>query len=78
MVAYDVSLCNIIFLDIEPITKDKGIKEFGVIYRDDELCTPSTADIKNFIEKIDTKFLAGHNFIDFDLNLLKKLLYLTI
>ncbi len=72
------SLYNIIFLDIES-TKQKKIQEFGIVYQDEKLKTSSLSEINNFIKDSNTHFMAGHNFINFDYEILKNTsLFLTI
>ena len=66
------NLQNIIFCDIEVNTKTKKVEEIGLIYKDDELKTTSFSKCKEFIKGIDSKYIAGHNFIDFDMEILKK------
>jgi len=61
-----VSTQNILFLDIEAIknTEPIKIKELGLVYGDDTLKTSSIAEAKAFIEACDSKYIAGHNFIE--------------
>ena len=61
-----------IFLDLEVYKKTKKIKEFGLIYKDDELKTSSLQEVKEFIKKCDSLYICGHNLIDFDLEILKE------
>ena len=63
---------NPIFLDLEVNKKTKKIKEFGLIYKDNELKTSSLQKVKEFVKKCDTTYICGHNFIDFDLEILKE------
>ncbi len=71
MVAVTTKLCNIVFLDIEA-DKQKKIHEFGVVFNDTTLKTSSVAKIKKFIQNSNTQFIAGHNFKDFDLEIIKE------
>ena len=72
---------NIIFIDLEVNTKKKDIKELGLVYQNNELKTTSILDAKEFINKFNQKckYICGHNFVDFDLEILKTTsLYNTI
>lgn len=71
MVALNSTQCNIIFLDIEA-TKEKKIQELGIVHLESHLKTSSMLEIKEFIKDIDTNFISGHNFIRFDLGILKE------
>ncbi len=63
---------NIVFCDIEANIKTKKINEIGLFYKDLELKTSSVEESKNFIDTCKTNFISGHNFIDFDLRILKE------
>lgn len=54
---------NIIFSNLEV---NKKIKELGLIYKDDNLKTTSIEESCSFINSFDYKYIAEHNFIDFD------------
>ncbi len=62
---------NIIFLDIEVSTQTKKIRELGMVYKNRHHNTPAIKEAKNFIKLCNTKYICGHNFIDFDLEILK-------
>ena len=71
MVALDLESCNIVFLDIEA-TKEKKIKELGLVYQDKQLKTTSISKAYEFIKHFDVNFISGHNFINFDFEILKQ------
>ncbi|MDO8454132.1 MAG: RecQ family ATP-dependent DNA helicase, partial [Sulfurimonas sp.] len=62
---------NIIFCDIEASKTTNKIHELGFIYKDRELRTSSISQSIDFISSIKSDFIAGHNFINFDLEKLK-------
>lgn len=62
---------DIIFCDLEVNKKTKKINELGLIYKNNKLKTTSIDETKSFIKSLDSKYIAGHNFIDFDLNIIK-------
>lgn len=62
----------IIFCDLEASIKTKKINEIGLVYQDRELKTTSIEECKGFIESCDSQFIAGHNFIDFDMRFIKE------
>lgn len=62
---------NIIFCDIEASIKTKKINEVGLVYKNSNFKTSSIEEAKKFISICKTDFISGHNFIDFDLNILK-------
>ena len=62
---------NIIFCDIEASIKTKKINEVGLVYKNSNFQTSSIEEAKKFISICKTDFISGHNFIDFDLNILK-------
>ncbi|TLS95151.1 DEAD/DEAH box helicase [Aliarcobacter cibarius] len=64
-------LNNIIFCDIEASIKTKKINEVGLVYKNSNFKTSSIEEAKKFISICKTDFISGHNFIDFDLNILK-------
>ena len=61
----------IIFCDLEVSKSTNKICELGFVYKDKELKTSEILKSIEFINSIDSKFIAGHNFIDFDLEKLK-------
>ena len=63
---------NIIFCDIEANIKTKKINEIGLVYKSNELKTTSIEESFAFINSYKTNFISGHNFIDFDLKILKE------
>lgn len=69
MVQVDLSVCNLLFVDIEATVKERKIQEVGIVYKDQELRTSSLAEIKQFIQKCETGFIVGHNFAEFDYTL---------
>ncbi len=62
---------NVIFLDIEATTRAQ-IKELGVVWRDNTLKSTSVTDIDIFIQNTNKSFICGHNFIRFDMDILKE------
>ena len=63
---------NIIFLDIEVSTKTKKIYELGMVHKKMEHNTPGIEVTTNFMMLCtSSKYICGHNFIDFDLEILK-------
>ena len=65
-------LCDIIFCDIEASVKTKKVQEIGLLYKNKELKTSSLQEGILFISNCDTRYIAGHNFIDFDMEILRK------
>ena len=63
---------NIIFLDIEVSITTKKILELGMVYKKIEHNTPSIEASTSFIKLCGAKYICGHNFIDFDLEILKE------
>lgn len=63
---------NIIFCDIEANTKTKKVQEIGLLHQDKELKTSSIQESIAFINLCDSSYIAGHNFIDFDMEILKE------
>ncbi|HIP11478.1 MAG TPA: RecQ family ATP-dependent DNA helicase [Arcobacter sp.] len=62
---------NIIFLDLEVSKKTKKIYELGMVYKSFSHNTPAIKETKNFIKLCNARFICGHNFIDFDLEVIK-------
>ncbi len=62
---------NIIFLDIEVSKKSKKILELGMVYKKMEHNTPGIKVTTNFVNLCNAQYICGHNFIDFDLEILK-------
>lgn len=62
---------NIIFCDLEVNKKTKKINELGLIYKENKLKTTSIEESRTFINSFDSKYIAGHNFINFDLEIIK-------
>ena len=62
---------TIIFLDIEVGTHTKKIHELGMVYKNRHHNTPAVKEATNFIKLCNAKYICGHNFIDFDLEILK-------
>ncbi len=70
---------DIIFCDIEANIKTKKIQEIGFLYKGRELKTSSLKEASSFVELCSSKYIAGHNFIDFDIKILKETsFYLSI
>ena len=65
------NLKDIIFLDLEVDKKTKKIKELGLVYSTEELKSFSIEESKLFLMNKNVHFICGHNFIDFDLEILK-------
>ncbi len=62
----------IIFCDLEVDKSTNKIYELGFVYKDKELKTKEILQSVEFINSLDSEFIAGHNFIAFDLEKLKK------
>jgi len=62
---------SIIFLDIEVNKQTKKIYELGMVYKNRYHNTPAIKEITNFIKLCNAQYICGHNFIDFDLKILK-------
>ncbi len=63
---------NIIFLDIEVSLNTKKIYELGMVHKKMEHNTPGIKETTNFMMLCTSaKYICGHNFIDFDLEILK-------
>jgi len=62
---------NIIFLDIEVDTKTKKIYELGMVYKTLSHNAPGIMETTNFIKLCNARYVCGHNFVDFDLEILK-------
>jgi ATP-dependent DNA helicase RecQ len=65
-------LHNIIFCDIEAHTKTKKVEEIGLLYKGRELRTSSLEQTSSFLTLCNSNYIAGHNFIDFDMEILKE------
>ena len=63
---------NILFIDLEVSKSKKVIEEIGLVLLDKELKTSSVVQSKNFIEGYKPTYIAGHNFIDFDLKYIQE------
>lgn len=63
---------NIIFCDLEVNKKTKKINEIGLIYKSQKLKTTSIYEAQSFINSFNINYISGHNFIDFDLNIIKE------
>jgi len=66
----DNAVDDIVFFDIEATTSGL-IKELGLVLGEKQLNTTSLSKVKNFLETSHSSFICGHNFIDFDRELLK-------
>jgi len=64
-------LHNIIFCDIEAHTKTKKVEEIGLLYKGRELRTSSLEQTSSFLTLCNSNYIAGHNLIDFDMEILK-------
>ncbi len=62
---------DIIFCDLEVDISTDKIYELGFIYKQRELKTTKILESEEFIISTNSIFLAGHNFINFDLEKLK-------
>lgn len=58
-----------IFIDVEA-TLNVEIQEIGLVYKEDELKTSSIKEASEFIGHIPTNYIAGHNIIAFDKQIL--------
>ncbi|SFV69618.1 ATP-dependent DNA helicase RecQ [hydrothermal vent metagenome] len=67
----DENSISIIFCDLEVERSGKKINELGFVYQDRELKTTEVTKSREFIFACDTDVIAGHNFIDFDIEHLK-------
>jgi len=63
---------DIIFCDIEANVKTKKVEEIGLVYKDKELKTSSLKECISFISFCNSRYMAGHNFIDFDMEILRE------
>lgn len=63
---------DIVFCDCEVNKKNKKIEELGLLYNDKELKTSSILEAVQFVKSANCKFIAGHNFIDFDIEVIKE------
>jgi len=59
-----------LYIDLEA-TFDSNIQEIGIIFKEDELKTNSIKEAYEYIKNTPTKYIAGHNVIAFDKELLK-------
>ncbi|QSZ42832.1 RecQ family ATP-dependent DNA helicase [Sulfurimonas aquatica] len=59
-----------LYIDLEA-TFDSNIQEIGIIFQEDELKTNSIKEAYEYIHNTPTKYIAGHNVIAFDKELLK-------
>lgn len=64
-------MSEILYLDIEA-SLDSKIYEYGLVYNSETLRTSSLDEAKKFIQTYSPKYIAGHNFIDFDHTLLSQ------
>lgn len=62
---------NIIFCDLEVNKKTKKINELGFVYKNENLKTTSIEESRTFISSYNSEYISGHNFIDFDLEIIK-------
>lgn len=62
---------DIMFCDLEVSLSTQKIFELGFVYKEKELKTTQILQSLEFVRETGSKFLAGHNFIDFDLEKLK-------
>lgn len=69
----DKIIQDTLFLDIEAIKdiQPPKIKEIGLLYDYNTLKTSSLKNAKSFIKIHNPKYIAGHNFINFDMEILK-------
>lgn len=63
---------NIIFLDLEVSKKTNKILELGMVYKKMQHNTPDIKATTSFIQLCNAQYICGHNFIDFDLKVLKE------
>lgn len=69
---FNINFKNIIFCDLEVSIKTKKINEIGLVYQEKEFLTTSLEEARGFITSNVSSYIAGHNFIDFDLEILKE------
>ena len=62
---------NILFLDIEA-TMQGDIKELGAVYNNKILKTTSISKMETFLNEENVLFICGHNFLHFDMEILKE------
>jgi len=62
---------DIIFLDLEVDKHTKKIYELGMVYKNRTHNATGIQETVNFIKLCNTRYMCGHNFIDFDLEVLK-------
>jgi len=67
----EVNYPNIIFLDLEVDRHTKKIYELGMVYKNRTHNTTAMNETVNFIKLCNTRYMCGHNFIDFDLDILR-------
>ncbi len=62
---------DILFMDLEVNNRSKKIEEIGLVFNGKELRTSTVGKCGKFIKKVNPTYIAGHNFIDFDLEFIK-------
>ena len=62
---------EIIYCDTEVGKESKKIHEIGLVYKGKELQTSSLDKASSFMTLCNCDFIAGHNFIDFDIEMIK-------
>ncbi|MDQ7047508.1 MAG: hypothetical protein Q9M39_07765 [Sulfurovum sp.] len=62
---------EIIYCDTEVDEKTKKINEIGLVYKDRNLQTTSVDKASSFLIRHSSGFIGGHNFIDFDMEIIK-------
>ncbi len=62
---------SIIFLDFEITIKSKKIINIGLVYKEKKFKTSSPKKIANVMKLCQAKYICGHNFVDFDLEMIK-------
>ena len=64
-------ISDIIYCDTEVDKKTDKINEIGLVYKSMELQTHSLQEASTFVSISSSSFIAGHNFIDFDIEKIK-------
>ena len=67
----EINYQNIIFLDLEVDKHTKKIYELGMVYKNRTHNTTGIKETVNFIKLCNARYMCGHNFIDFDLEILR-------
>ena len=61
---------TLIFIDLEVDKSSKKIYEIGIVFKNIEYKTSSIKELKSLLFLSNSKYICGHNFIDFDFEML--------